>query len=74
MALVTYCKTAFTAMNKVWLLLVLAITPLVQAAEDVAIDQIAAVVNDDSVLMGEAQQRLNARQLSLRQDVDEVVL
>ena len=74
MALVTYCKTAFTAMNKVWLLLVLAITPLVQAAEDVAIDQIAAVVNDDSVLMSEAQQRMNARQLSLRQAVDELVL
>lgn len=74
MALVTCYKTAFTVMNKAWLLLVLAFIPLVLVAEEFAIDQIAAVVNDDSVLMSEAQQRMATQQLSLRQAVDELVL
>lgn len=68
-------KIAFMVMNnkKILITFLFWLTQTV-SAEDVAIDQIVAVVNDSSILMSEAQQRMATTQVSLRQAIDALVL
>jgi peptidyl-prolyl cis-trans isomerase SurA len=56
------------------LIAVLASTQPAQAETDTPIDQIAAVVNDSSILLSEAQQRMAAQHSSLKQAIDDLIL
>ncbi|MDD5392362.1 MAG: peptidylprolyl isomerase [Thiothrix sp.] len=56
------------------LIAVLASTQPAQAETDTPIDQIAAVVNNSSILLSEAQQRMATQHSTLKQAIDDLIL